>query len=157
MWKSATVSRFAISLRATAVRRRCATSASRCPPEQSRAVVGPNGSGKSTLLKAVLGLTPEVSGEVWVGGVDANQARDRIAYVPQRELVYWSFPISAEQVVLMGRYPRIGLVSRGHRPRRSPRGVQRPCERVGMAPLAGRQIGALSGGRSGACSLLERW
>jgi ABC-type Mn2+/Zn2+ transport system ATPase subunit len=71
--------------------------------------------------------------------------RRRVAYVPQRELVDWSFPISAGQVVMMGRSPRIGPVV-------GPRAVDRAAvhdglARVGMAELADRQIGALSGGQ----------
>jgi ABC-type Mn2+/Zn2+ transport system ATPase subunit len=115
------------------------------PAATITAVVGPNGSGKSTLLKALLGLTPQVSGEVRVGGVDADQARDRIAYVPQREAVDWGFPITAADVVLMGRYPRLGLLRRpGSDDRRR---VAEALARVGMDPFAGRQIGALSGGQ----------
>ena len=115
------------------------------PTRTITAVVGPNGSGKSTLLKAVLGLTPEVSGEVWVGGVDANHARDRIAYVPQREAVDWGFPITAADVVLMGRYPRLGLLRRpGSEDHRR---VAEALARVGMDTFAARQIGALSGGQ----------
>ena len=79
-------------------------------------VIGPNGSGKSTLLRAILGLVPVRRGTVTLGGVPVEQQRRRIAYVPQRELVDWSFPISAAQVVLMGRYPRIGLVARRRAP-----------------------------------------
>jgi ABC-type Mn2+/Zn2+ transport system ATPase subunit len=115
------------------------------PASTITAVVGPNGSGKSTLLKALLGLTPQVSGEVRVGGVDADQARDRIAYVPQREAVDWGFPITAADVVLMGRYPRLGLLRRpGSDDRRRVAGA---LARVGMDPFAARQIGALSGGQ----------
>jgi ABC-type Mn2+/Zn2+ transport system ATPase subunit len=115
------------------------------PTRTITAVVGPNGSGKSTLLKAVLGLTPEVSGEVRVGRVDADQARDRIAYVPQREAVDWGFPITAADVVLMGRYPRLGLLRRpGSDDRRR---AAEALGRVGMAAFATRQIGALSGGQ----------
>jgi ABC-type Mn2+/Zn2+ transport system ATPase subunit len=108
-------------------------------------VVGPNGSGKSTLLKAILGLTPEVSGEVRLGGVEVDRVRRRIAYVPQRELVDWGFPITAADVVMMGRYPRLGVV---RRPRAEDRArVADALARVGMGALAGRQIGALSGGQ----------
>ena len=108
-------------------------------------VIGPNGSGKSTLLRAILGLVPVRRGTVTLGGVPIEQQRRRIAYVPQRELVDWSFPISAAQVVLMGRYPRIGPLagaSEGDH-----RAVTAALERVGMAALGDRQIGALSGGQ----------
>ena len=97
-------------------------------------VVGPNGSGKSTLLKAILGLAPVATGTVrWAMSPLAGQ-RDRLAYVPQREAVDWSFPVSAEQVVMMGRYPRVGWL-------RLPGsedadGVRDALERVAMADLA---------------------
>ena len=108
-------------------------------------VVGPNGSGKSTLLKAILGLTPQVSGEVRIDGIEADRVRERIAYVPQREVVDWGFPITAADVVMMGRYPRLGVV---RRPRDEDRRlVADALARVGMEPFAGRQIGALSGGQ----------
>lgn len=115
------------------------------PPGSITGVVGPNGSGKSTLLKAILGLTPEVSGEVRVGGVEADRVRRRIAYVPQREAVDWGFPITAGEVVMMGRYPRLGLVRRPGPADRAR--VAEALERVGIQSLAGRQIGALSGGQ----------
>jgi ABC-type Mn2+/Zn2+ transport system ATPase subunit len=115
------------------------------PPRSLTAVVGPNGSGKSTLLRAILGLTPVTTGSVTVDGMRAERARARIAYVPQREAVDWSFPISAADVVMMGRYPTLGVLRRpGPRDRRA---VGDALERVGIAELAGRQIGALSGGQ----------
>ena len=115
------------------------------PPGTITGVVGPNGSGTSTLLKAILGLTPEVSGEVRVGGTAADRVRQRIAYVPQREAVDWGFPITAADVVMMGRYPRLGVLRRPTAEDR--RRVDDALVRVGMQPLAGSQIGALSGGQ----------
>jgi ABC-type Mn2+/Zn2+ transport system ATPase subunit len=113
------------------------------PPGRIVGVIGPNGSGKSTLLRAILGLVPHRRGEVSLdgGGLD----RRRIAYVPQREAVDWSFPINAAQVVMMGRYPRIGPVVGPRSDDR--RAVEGALERVGMRPFADRQIGALSGGQ----------
>jgi manganese/zinc/iron transport system ATP- binding protein len=106
-------------------------------------VIGPNGSGKSTLLRSILGLVPHRRGTVMMNGGSID--RQRIAYVPQRELVDWSFPISAAQVVMMGRFHRIGPVLG---PRREDRAaVHEALERVGMADLAHRQIGSLSGGQ----------
>lgn len=108
-------------------------------------VIGPNGSGKSTLLRAVLGLVPQRRGTVSLAGVPIDQRRNEVAYVPQRELVDWSFPISAAQVVMMGRYPRIGLVRGATAADRD--AVADALDRVGMARLGDRQIGALSGGQ----------
>jgi ABC-type Mn2+/Zn2+ transport system ATPase subunit len=106
-------------------------------------VIGPNGSGKSTLLRAILDLVPRRRGMVTLDGQPIN--RRRVAYVPQRELVDWSFPLSAGQVVMMGRYPRIGPVAAASAVDRA--AVREGLERVGMGELADRQIGALSGGQ----------
>lgn len=66
-------------------------------------LVGPSGSGKTTLLKAVLGLVDIPHGSVKVFGknVDGNSPTD-IGYVPQMESVDWNFPVTAEQIVMMG-------------------------------------------------------
>ena len=108
-------------------------------------VVGPNGSGKSTLLRAILGLAPVVVGSVTLDGQPVDRLRQRIAYVPQREAVDWSFPITASDVVMMGRYPALGVLRRpGPEDRRR---VAEALARVGTSDLASRQIGALSGGQ----------
>lgn len=108
-------------------------------------ILGPNGAGKSTLIKAILGLTPIVSGQVSVLGRPVRQARRIIGYVPQRESVDWEFPASVLDVVLMGTYGRLGWF---RRPGRRDREWAREClARVGIADLAGRQIGQLSGGQ----------
>lgn len=109
------------------------------------AVIGPNGSGKSTLLKAILRLTPEVEGEISLEGRPLDEQRPRVAYVPQRESVDWTFPVSAQQVVLMGRSRLIGWLRRPGAPDMA--AVDRALERVGMHDHADRQIGALSGGQ----------
>jgi manganese/zinc/iron transport system ATP- binding protein len=115
----------------------------RVPAGRLVGVIGPNGSGKSTLLRAVLDLVPHRRGTVTLDGGPVD--RRRVAYVPQRELVDWSFPISAGQVVMMGRYPRIGPVVGGSSVDRA--AVRDGLARVGMDDLADRQIGALSGGQ----------
>lgn len=108
-------------------------------------IVGPNGAGKSTLIKAVMDLIPKVSGRVLVFGKSYKASRHRVGYVPQRESVDWDFPVSALDVVTMGRYGRIGWclpVSRKHRD-----AARDALDRVGIADLAGRQISQLSGGQ----------
>lgn len=108
-------------------------------------LVGPNGSGKSTLIKVVLGLVRPWRGEVTVFGRPVDRVRKRVAYTPQAELVDWQFPVTVADVVLMGRYGRLGPL---RRPRPEDRlAVQRSLERVGIEGLAGRQIGELSGGQ----------
>jgi manganese/zinc/iron transport system ATP- binding protein len=109
------------------------------------AIVGPNGAGKSTLLKASLGLIPKVSGQVTVFGQPLEAARDRIAYVPQRASVDWDFPTTVIDVVLMGRYRKLGLFGRVSRAERAL--ATQALARVGMEGFASRQIGQLSGGQ----------
>ncbi len=109
------------------------------------AVVGPNGAGKSTLLKATLGLIPRVTGDVYVYGKPLNGNRLAVAYVPQTESVDWDFPITAGEVVLMGRYGRLGYFGR---PSSEDRQSAVQClKTVSMGEYADRHIGQLSGGQ----------
>jgi manganese/zinc/iron transport system ATP- binding protein len=115
------------------------------PGNRLIAIVGPNGAGKSTLIKACLGLVPRASGLVEFWGGPYGRSRGRVGYVPQRESVDWDFPVSALDVVCMGRYRRIGWcrpVSGAHK-----RAALACLERVGMGEYAGRQISQLSGGQ----------
>ncbi|HOR28318.1 MAG TPA: metal ABC transporter ATP-binding protein [Candidatus Sumerlaeota bacterium] len=108
-------------------------------------IIGPNGAGKSTLIKAVLGLVPRASGEVLVYGKPYEANRRLVGYVPQRGSVDWDFPVDALDVVLMGRYGRLGWI---RRPGRADRQAAMNClEKVGMAAYAHRQISQLSGGQ----------
>ena len=109
------------------------------------AIVGPNGAGKSTLLKAVLGLVPAIAGDVEVYGTSLAEARDRIGYVPQRSTVDWDFPVSAREVVGMGRYRKIGWLRRTRPADR--KAADAALAAVGLAEYADRQIGQLSGGQ----------
>jgi manganese/zinc/iron transport system ATP- binding protein len=108
-------------------------------------IIGPNGAGKSTLLKTIMNLIPLSSGYVKMFGKDLNEIRDKISYVPQRESVDWDFPASVMDVVLMGRYSKLGLFKR---PRKSDKDVAMEClQKVGMDAFAQRQISQLSGGQ----------
>jgi len=121
------------------------------------AVVGPNGSGKSTLFKALVGLLPMCSGQIDVDGHSLEQARSSgrrtrtdgrkptIAYVPQREEIDWSFPVTVYDVIMMGRYGRLTPLQR---PGAADRAVVARClDEFGIAELARRAIGELSGGQ----------
>ncbi len=108
-------------------------------------VIGPNGAGKYTLIKSVMGLTPNSSGYIKLFDQDLNDVRGKISYVPQRETVDWDFPASVMDVVLMGRYGKLGLFKR---PRKADREVALDCLRkVDMVAFKDRQISQLSGGQ----------
>jgi manganese/iron transport system ATP-binding protein len=108
------------------------------------AVVGPNGAGKSTLFKVIAGVLDPTSGDVRVAGC-SPRGHICIAYVPQRSDVDWSFPVTVEDVVLMGRFGKLGPL---RRPRREDRAFVKEClVTVGMDDLAHRQISELSGGQ----------
>jgi manganese/zinc/iron transport system ATP- binding protein len=115
------------------------------PPGVLLAIVGPNGSGKTSLLKACLGLVPAASGAVEFWGKPLSAERSRVAYVPQRESVDWDFPVSALDVVAMGRYRKIGWCKPVTQPHLA---AAREClAKVGMEAFADRQIRQLSGGQ----------
>jgi ABC-type Mn2+/Zn2+ transport system ATPase subunit len=102
-------------------------------------LVGPNGSGKTTVLRAVLGTHAPLSGTVTLApGL-------RFGYVPQRDMVDYDYPLTAVDVVLMGRYDRIGL---GRRPTQKDRArAMEALEQVGIPGLAGQHLTNLSGGQ----------
>jgi len=109
------------------------------------AIVGPNGAGKTTFIKAVLGLLRPVAGRTLIFGKPYQQQRRMVGYVPQRGSVDWDFPTSVLDVVMMGRYGRLGWL---RRPRREDRELAlEALEKVGMARFAERQISQLSGGQ----------
>lgn len=108
-------------------------------------IIGPNGAGKSTLIKTILGLVPRASGDISIYGKDYKDQRTRIGYVPQRGSVDWDFPTSPLDVVLMGRYGRIGLLKR---PKKADVEMAKAAlTKVGMHDYAKRQISQLSGGQ----------
>jgi zinc transport system ATP-binding protein len=111
-------------------------------------LIGPNGSGKTTLIRVILGLVKPDRGKVEVFGMppDSLGAKHHlIGYVPQRSHGDWSFPVSVIEVVLMGRYGRIGLFKR---PSAADRDVaMQALEDVQMQDFARRQLAELSGGQ----------
>ncbi|TXK28414.1 metal ABC transporter ATP-binding protein [Pontibacter qinzhouensis] len=108
-------------------------------------VIGPNGAGKSTLIKAIMGLLPASSGYIRIFDQPLKEVRKRISYVPQRESVDWDFPASVFDVVLMGRYGKLGFFNR---PRRADKdAAMEALEKVGMQAFTDRQISQLSGGQ----------
>ncbi|MTI29641.1 metal ABC transporter ATP-binding protein [Xanthovirga aplysinae] len=108
-------------------------------------VIGPNGAGKSTLIKSIMGLVPLSSGAVKLFNQPLEKVRKKVSYVPQRESVDWDFPASALDVVLMGRFGKLGLFKR---PRKADKEVaMNSLRKVGMEGFAHRQISQLSGGQ----------
>lgn len=109
------------------------------------AIVGPNGAGKTTLIKSILGLLKPAAGRVSIYGRPYREQRHLVAYVPQRGSVDWDFPTSVLDVVMMGRYGRLGWLRRpGAKDREA---ALHALQQVGMAQLAERQISQLSGGQ----------
>jgi manganese/iron transport system ATP-binding protein len=93
----------------------------------------------------VLGLAPVVGGRIEVLGRTPVKARRDVAYVPQADLLDAEFPVSVAQVVLMGRYRRVGWV---RRPGRADREIAAAAlDAVGLAARAGDRFGVLSGGQ----------
>ncbi len=102
-------------------------------------LVGPNGAGKTTILRAILGTLKPVAGTV-------TRLPDlRFGYVPQRDQVDYGFPLRVLDVVLMGRYYRVGI---GRRPRREDRDrAFAALDSVGIRELAAEPLTRLSGGQ----------
>lgn len=115
------------------------------PAGSSVAVVGPNGAGKSTLFKTLMGLLPLRSGNISIHGLPLGHHKDCVAYISQREEIDWRFPVSVFDVVMMGRYGRLGWF---RRPRKRDRSAVSDClKKLGISDLATQQIGRLSGGQ----------
>jgi zinc/manganese transport system ATP-binding protein/zinc transport system ATP-binding protein len=115
-------------------------------PGQFAALVGPSGAGKTSLLKLLLGTLHAQEGQVLIHGELLNgRPSPHVGYVPQLETVDWNFPVTVEQVVLMGRTRRSGIwpwPSRADRNR-----ARQVLEQLGIAEFAQRHIRDLSGGQ----------
>ena len=108
-------------------------------------LLGPSGSGKTTLLRTILGVVDIYQGKVVVEGQSIADRKPRIGYVPQIETIDWNFPVTVEQVVMMG-----FTSNRWWLPWRQKRDYEHALEimeRLGIADLAKRHIRELSGGQ----------
>jgi manganese/zinc/iron transport system ATP- binding protein len=101
------------------------------------ALLGPNGAGKSTLMGAAIGLVQPRSGSIRLGS-------DRVAFVPQHLDVEPAFPVTAHDVVRMGRYGDLGWVRRFAR--RDDELVAEAQTALDVEHLTARRFGDLSGG-----------
>ena len=110
-------------------------------------LVGMNGAGKSTLFKAIMNAVPLQAGTVKLEGktVKLAQKKGIVAYVPQTEAIDWSFPVSVEEVVMMGRYGFMNMFRTSREKDRA--AVTIALERVRLSDFADRQVGQLSGGQ----------
>jgi ABC-type Mn2+/Zn2+ transport system ATPase subunit len=109
------------------------------------ALLGPNGAGKTTFFKALVGLVPKETGTVVFKGHGKVGADTDIAYLPQRSVIDWDFPITVRGMVEMGRYMRIG--NWGHFRGADAEAVDQALRTMELEDLADRQISALSGGQ----------
>lgn len=109
------------------------------------ALIGPNGAGKSTLLKAIAGLVPKSAGEILWRGTSVEKWSREFAYLPQREEIDWSFPITVRGLVEMGRYPQTGWWRKFSD--EDTAAVDSALESLNLGYLQDRQIRELSGGQ----------
>lgn len=112
-------------------------------------IIGPNGAGKTTLLTLINGLAKLLHGRVRVLDQDvasgnSHSLRKRIGYVAQVQNIDPRMPMSVRDVVMIGRYGRLGLIKRPSKD--DWEAVEKALELVGMHHLRSRPIGHLSGG-----------
>ncbi|MEM2024385.1 MAG: metal ABC transporter ATP-binding protein [Candidatus Caldarchaeum sp.] len=113
-------------------------------PGTMTAVIGPNGSGKSTLLKAFVGLVKPSQGRVTVFGRPLEKSRGLVAYVPQREDVYWDYPLTVWDVVALGRVKAVGPLNKVSK---NDKLVLDALNNTGLMELSSRKVSELSGGQ----------
>ena len=108
-------------------------------------LLGPSGSGKTTLLRTVLGAVDIYEGEVLVSGVATSKKRPRVGYVPQLETIDWNFPVTVQEVVMMGRTMENRLFPWYRKEEKDL--AAEMMDRLGILGLANRHIRELSGGQ----------
>lgn len=113
------------------------------------AILGPNGCGKTTLLLAMLGLLSPREGQITWFGPQGDGTNDplivRPGYVPQRHSLSALYPFTAYEVVLMGRFGRMGPVRRPSANDRD--AAHQALDEAGLADLANHPFRDLSGGQ----------
>ena len=109
------------------------------------AMIGPNGGGKTTLLKLILGLLKPAKGSIRVLGDTTEKASHHIGYVPQDVHINRSFPITAMDIVLMGKLePERRWTKNSAQDRQEALNALKQME---IEAFANRKIGELSGGQ----------
>ena len=107
-------------------------------------IIGPNGGGKTTLIKAILDTVP-YSGEVKLAPALFNDNKRLIGYLPQHSTFDRNFPISVLEVVMSGLQSERGFSTKYSREDRKK--AMQLLDKVGIASVAERQIGEVSGGQ----------
>jgi len=107
-------------------------------------VVGPSGAGKTTLLRLLAGALRPTSGEI-LFGPDGRSKKIRLGVVPQLETIDWNFPVTVEEVVLLGRAADAGLLPWSSSGLRAE--ARQILSKLGIGQLARRHIRNLSGGQ----------
>lgn len=113
----------------------------RIEPGTLLAVVGPNGAGKSTLLKGLIGELKPLGGQI-IGGL---KGRAGVAYVPQKDGIDLSYPVSVFDLVAMGLWQRRGLF--GAFVGADSARISAALALVGLSGFERRAVGTLSGGQ----------
>lgn len=108
-------------------------------------LLGPSGSGKTTLLRSILGAVDIYDGDVLVEGRSIKAKRPLIGYVPQLETIDWDFPVTVEQVVMMGCTSGTPLLPWFRK--QDKHKAMNIMERLNIGQLAKRHIRELSGGQ----------
>ena len=108
-------------------------------------LLGPSGSGKTTLLRTILGSTKLYGGSVKVNGIDIKHKRPKIGYVPQLETIDWNFPVTVEEVVMMGHTMNRPLYPWHQKSEKKL--ASEIMERLGIYHLVNHHIRDLSGGQ----------
>jgi ABC-type Mn2+/Zn2+ transport system ATPase subunit len=121
-------------------------------PGQFVAVVGPNGGGKTTLLRTILGAVPLMRGRIAIRGETVGGAAlERVGYVPQLETIDWNFPITVEEVLLMGLFRKNHWLKRIKK--EDLKKIDALLDRLNLTGLGKRHIRELSGGQQQAVFL----
>jgi zinc transport system ATP-binding protein len=110
------------------------------------AIIGPNGGGKTTLLKVILGLLKPTRGKIRINGLQPCAHETSIGYVPQDVNHNLSFPATALDVVLMGKYEPAHRFKRGNT-KQNHREALAVMDKLGIENCASRKIATLSGGQ----------